>query len=87
MVYVARILIMPSGEELYSKVVTITGGKVTAIDDFITERPAMVFVNEMHVAVSCSLSSVKDIDKEAHRAEGPLYAYSADASGILELLG
>lgn len=87
MVYVARTLFMPSGQELFSKVVTVSAGKVVSVGEFVAEYPSMVFVNEMHIFASGALSSLNEIDKEAHHADGPLYAYSADALGRLELLG
>ena len=89
MLYVARTLFMPSGEELSSKVVAVSDGVLAGIRDFVEEKPSMLFVNEVYVSASNAFSSVDEIkdNKEAHRADGPLYVYSADAVGNLELLG
>ena len=67
--------------------VTVSAGKVVSVGEFVEEYPSMVFVNEMHIFASGALSSLNEIDKEAHHADGPLYAYSADNIGRLELLG
>ena len=87
MVYVARTLFMPSGEELSQKVVYVDGCRVLSVTDFIAEVQSMILVDEMYIAASDSLSTMDDIYKEAHSLNGPLYAYSADSSGNLSLLG
>ena len=87
MVYAVRTLFMPLGEELSSMTVTVVDGRVESVADFVSEAHSMIFVNEVHIAASSSLSSLRDIIKnEAHQYEGPLYAYSADAAGNLVLL-
>lgn len=87
MVYVARTLFMPSGEEFCSKVVAVSDGAVVSVEEFVAEMPSMVFINDMYIAASCSLLTINEMEKEAHHADGPLYAYAADTLGNLELLG
>lgn len=86
MLYAVRTLFMPSCEQLSSKAVAVIDGRVEGIVDFTAEVHSMVFVEEAYIAGSSSCSSVKDIKKEAHCADGPLYIYSADDCGNLRLL-
>ena len=86
MQYVVRTLFMPSGEQFSSKAVAVIDGRVEGIVDFTAEVHSMVFVEEAYIAGSSLFSSVKDIIKEAHCADGPLYIYSADNCGNLHLL-
>ena len=88
MLYAVRTLFMPSGEELRSKTLLVVHGRVEAIADFTAEMHSMMFVDEVYVSASPSLSSMEDMIKnEAPDIGGPLYAYSADAAGNLSLLG
>ncbi len=86
MLYVARRLFMPWGEERYSQMLDVCAGKVRSIVSFEKELPAMSFVDEVYVTSCDNAIVVSDIKIEIHHAGGSLYAYSADKSGILTRL-
>lgn len=86
MLYVARLLYMPWGEERRSQLVDVKAGKVLSITPFEKELSSMVFVDEVHVSSCDNAVVVSDIKIEIHHAGGSLYAYSADESGILTRL-
>ena len=86
MLYVARTVFMPWGEERHSQVVDVVAGKVVSVIPFTEELPSMLFVEEIHITSFDSPIVVDDIRIEAHHSGGPLYAYSADGSGVLTRL-
>ena len=86
MLYVARHLFMPWGEEHYSQMLDVCAGKVRSIVSFEKELPAVSFVDEVYVTSCDNAIVVSDIKIEIHHAGGSLYAYSADKSGILTRL-
>lgn len=86
MLYVARHLFMPWGEERYSQMLDVCAGKVRSIVSFEKELPAVFFVDEVYVTSCDNAIVVSDIKIEIHHAGGSLYAYSADNSGILTRL-
>lgn len=83
MLYVARTLYMPWGEERRSQVVVVNAGKVVSVTPFEQEYPSMVFVEEVHVTSFDRAIMVSDIKTETHHAGGSLCAYSADEHGVL----
>ncbi len=86
MLYVARHLYMPWGEERCSQVVDISAGKVRSIAPFGKELPAMSFMDEVYVTSCDNAVVVSDIKIEIHHSGGSLCAYSADERGVLTRL-
>lgn len=86
MLYVARHLYMPWGEERCFQVIDVVAGKMSYVAPFEKELPSMVFVDEVHVTSCDNAVAVSDIKIEIHHAGGSLYAYSADESGMLTRL-
>lgn len=86
MLYVARTLHTPSGEELSSMVIAVSEGRVSSITPFRNEVHSMVFVNEAYLATSGCIHSVSQIEKEIPSKGESLFAYMADSGGRLRLL-
>lgn len=86
MVYLARVLHMPTGEQLVSRVVEVSGGRVINVKEFLKEEPSMFFVEDIYIVGSSNVSSANDICKEAHTACEPLFAYAVDKDGRMSQL-
>ncbi len=86
MLYVARSVHMPSGEEYNSKILEVSCGRVLCVKDFLKEESFMTFVDEVYLSASSNLHSVNCINKEIHVGSEPLFAYVADVAGNLLLL-
>ena len=86
MLYVARIVHMPWGEQRHSQVINVASGKVLSVDSFHAECQSMVFVDETYVTSNDSAVVISDIKIELHHAGGALYAYSAGEDGVLSRL-
>ena len=86
MLYLARVLYMPWGEELHSRVVGVAAGKVQTVSPFEKELPSMILMDEVYITSFDSAISVSDIKIEIHHAGGSLYAYSANEAGVLTRL-
>ena len=86
MVYVARTVYMPAGDELSGRVIHVGGGLVESICMFAGEKPSMTFLSEVYLLKSRLQTTVYDIVKETYHEGEPLYAFYADRDGTLHLL-
>ena len=86
MLYVARTLIMPTGEHLHSRVFSVFGGRVVSVTPFVGESHSMRFVDEAVLSPCACALFVTDIKQGTVCSDGPLYAYSVGRAGVLERL-
>ena len=86
MLYVARIVHMPWGEQCHSQVINVASGKVLSVGSFHVECQSMVFVDEAYVTYNDAAVVTSDIKIELHHAGGALYAYSVGEDGVLSRL-